>query len=168
MHGEIPRLSLAPIGRKCQLNVAKCQDKSCDEPYLSGSEETMDFQIKLFSWPDRGNHVIMIVRGLIDTEGCNEMFRKIGEMTLPLLDCKVLIDLIDAKCELQQSEIEDFANGLKANLWSHSSKIALVAAAEPEQYDQLQMLAGCLSQRGFKIAGFYDSKVAVDWLADIR
>src|SRR6266480_3059662 len=120
MHGEIPHLSLAPIGRKCQLNVAKCQDKSCDEPYLSGSEETMDFQIKLFSWPDRGNHVIMIVRGLIDTEGCNEMFRKIGEMTLPVLDCKVLIDLIDAKCELQQSEIVDFANGLKANLWPHS------------------------------------------------
>ena len=126
----------------------------------------MDYQIKLFRWPDKGNHVIMIARGVIDIEACNEVFRNVGEITLPLLDCKVLIDLIDAKCRLETAEIDAFVNGLRPNLWPHSSKIALVSASESEQYDQLFLLSGCLSKRGFKVAAFYDSKFAIDWLAD--
>jgi hypothetical protein len=107
----------------------------------------------------------MIARGPVDIAACNEIFRNVEEMTQPLLDCKVLIDLVDAKCELQRTEIEAFANDLKPDSWPHSSKIAMVAASESEQYDQLQMLAGCLSKRDFKIKAFYDSKIAVDWLA---
>jgi hypothetical protein len=126
----------------------------------------MDFQIKLFTWPDRGNHVIMSARGLVNIEGCNEIFRQIGEMTLPLPRCKVLIDLVDSKCGLQRAEIEAFVNEVEPNLWPHNNKIALVGPFDNEQYGQLQMLAGCLSKRGVKIAAFYDPKVAVDWLAD--
>ncbi len=38
----------------------------------------------------------MIVRGFVDIEGFKQMFRKVGEMTASLSDCKVLIDLVDA------------------------------------------------------------------------
>jgi hypothetical protein len=108
----------------------------------------------------------MIARGLVNIEGCNEIFRKIGEMTLPLPRCKVLIDLADSKCGLQRAEIEAFVNGVEPNRWPHNNKIALVGPFDKEQYGQLQMLADCLSKRGLQMAAFYDSKVAIDWLAD--
>jgi hypothetical protein len=108
----------------------------------------------------------MIARGRLNREGCNQIFRKVEEMTQSLLDCKVLIDLVDAKCKLQPAEIEAFASELRPYPWPQGSKIALVSAAESEQHDQLSMLSSCLSARSFKIATFSDSKIAVDWLAD--
>ena len=126
----------------------------------------MDFQIRLFRWPNRGNHLIMIARGLLNIQGCNQIFRKVEEATQSLLDCNVLIDLVDAKCELQPAEIEAFANESRPYRWPQGSKIALVSAPESEQYDQLSMLSFCLSARNVEIVAFSDSKIAVDWLAD--
>ncbi len=126
----------------------------------------MDFQVRLFRWPDRGNHLIVIARGLLNLDGCSQIFRKVGEMTRALPDCKVLIDLLDAQCKLEPAEIESFANESKPNPCPPGSKIALVSAAESEQYHQLSMLSACLAARSFKIAAFSDSKIAVDWLTD--
>jgi hypothetical protein len=41
-----------------------------------------------------------------------------------------------------------------------------VAPREIDQYDQLLALTNGLAMRGLKIAIFYDSKLAVTWLAD--
>jgi hypothetical protein len=134
--------------------------------FLDLLEEFMDFQIKLFSWPDRGNHLIMITRGVLDVGGLEQVFRELATVTQPLPDCKVVIDLQDALCNLGTADIQSFANGRKLATWSSNHKVAMLAPREVEQYDQLVLLTSGLSKQGFKIAVFYDSKAAVSWLAD--
>lgn len=125
----------------------------------------MDFQIKLFSWPERGNHLIMITRGLLDMDALEQIFQEVTTVTRALLDCKVVIDLQDAVCTLETTDIQAFVNGRKLDGWS-SHKVAMLSPHEIEQYDQLFMLTSGLSKLGFKIAVFYDSKAAVSWLAE--
>lgn len=126
----------------------------------------MDFQIKLFSWPDRGNHLIMITRGVIDIKGFEQIFREVVTATQPLRDCKIVIDLQDTTCNLESADIQAFVDGMGPELWASTSKVAVVAPPEIDQYDQLLMLTSGLAKRGLKIAVFYDSKPAVTWLAD--
>jgi hypothetical protein len=126
----------------------------------------MNFQIKLFTWPNQGNHVIIIARGPIDVEGFKEMFRKIEEMTQTLPDCKVLIDLVDTTFKLGPADAETFTGGVNPELVPPTVRIAMVGMAEVEQYDLLWTVVAGLSKRGLKVAAFYDSKVAVNWLAD--
>ena len=126
----------------------------------------MDYQIKLFHWPERGDHVIMIVRGYVDIEGLKVMFRKVGEMTASFSDCKVLIDLVDGTYRLCPAEIKAFVSEITPELWPVNTKIALVSTPQLQQHNQLLLLAASLSNRGFKVAAFYDSKSAVSWLTE--
>jgi hypothetical protein len=127
---------------------------------FAGFEEVMDFQIKLFSWPDRGNHLIMITRGVIDIKGFEQIFREVVTATQPLHDCKVVVDLQDTTCNLESTDIQAFVDGAQPDL------VAIVAPQEIDQYDHLFALTSGLAKRGLKIAVFYDSKPAVTWLAD--
>jgi hypothetical protein len=126
----------------------------------------MNYQIKLFHWPERGDHVIMIVRGFVEIEGFKQMFRKVGEMTQELSNCKVLVDLIDATHGLDPVSIKDFVSEMTPELWPANSKIALVSTPQIQLHNQLLLLAASLSNRGYKIAAFYDSKAAVSWLTE--
>jgi hypothetical protein len=128
----------------------------------------MDCQIKLFSWPDEGNHIITIARGLIDTDEFNEILRRIGEMALSLPECKVLVDLADAQCHFEHGDIQGFVDGLRPGTWRRSSKVALVAAQETEQKAQLKTLSDRLSNEGVNIAAFDDTKSAIQWLRHDR
>ncbi|HET8564098.1 MAG TPA: hypothetical protein VFM35_09530, partial [Candidatus Binatia bacterium] len=116
----------------------------------------MDLQIKVFRWPDTGNYVIVITHGRVDIEGFKEIFRKVAPLTESLRDYKVVIDLQDATCRLEPADIHGFVTTLSPDLWPNN-KVALVSAPESEQYDQLFVLSTCLSDRGFKIAVFYDT-----------
>ncbi len=51
-------------------------------------------------------------------------------------------------------------------LWPVNTKIALVSTPQLQQHNQLLLLAASLSNRGFKVAAFYDSKSAVTWLTE--
>jgi len=126
----------------------------------------MDFQIKLFSWPDRGNHLIMITRGMIDAKGFDQIFHQLLTATQSLRDCKVVVDLQDAMCNLRQTEIQTFVDGVELGGWPSTNRVAIVAPREIYQYDQLSALTNGLAKRGLKIAVFDDSKLAVTWLAD--
>ena len=126
----------------------------------------MQIQTKIFRWPEKGNHLIMIVRGHIGSGGLAGIFDEVASAARSLPDSKVLIDLIDATSGLAPTEIGVFVNGLNLASWPHRPKIALVSAQEIEQYDQLAKLSACLSSRGLQVAVFYDSKLAIDWLAD--
>jgi hypothetical protein len=126
----------------------------------------MDFQIKLFSWPDRGNHLIMITRGVMDIRGLDQIFQEVLTATQSLRDCKVVVDLQDTTCNLERTDIQAFVDGAQPDLWPSTNRVAIVAPREIDQYDQLSMLTSGLSKRGLKIAVFYDSKPAVTWLAD--
>ncbi len=126
----------------------------------------MDFQIKLFSWPDRGNHLIMITRGVMDIRGFEQMFQEVLTATGSLRSCKVVIDLQDASCNIEEADIQPFVKGVRLDLWPSTNKVAIVAPPEIDQYDQLSILTSGLAKRGLKIAMFDDSKPAVTWLTD--
>jgi hypothetical protein len=125
----------------------------------------MDFQTKLFRWPDRGNYVIMIARGQTNISGFQQMFQKLAEIHEALVDWRVLIDLFDVRFGLEPAGVDAFASGLRAARFPENYKIALVGAPEIGQYDQLCMLSASLCKQGFRVAAFDDSKLALDWLA---
>ena len=126
----------------------------------------MDFQIKLFSWPDRGNHLIMISRGVMDIRGFEQMLQEVATATQPLRDCKVVIDLQDTVCNLENADIQAFVDGAPHDLWPSTIEVAIVSPREIEQCDPLSLLTNGLAKRGLRIAAFYDSKAAVTWLAE--
>jgi len=126
----------------------------------------MDFQIKLFSWPDRGNHLILITRGVIDTKAFDQIFQEVYTATQALRDCKVVIDLQDAMCNFENADIQSFVDELQLDRWPSTNRVAVVASREIDHYDQLSALTNSLAKRGLKIAVFDDSKLAVTWLAD--
>jgi len=129
--------------------------------------KNMDFQIKLFSWPDKGDHLIMITRGLLDRAALEQIFHEVAEVTQPLQDCKAIIDLQDVACDLKMADIQTFAAELKLDHWPANNKVAVVSPRDSEQYDQLLMLARDLAKHSFRIAVFTDSKSAVNWLTEI-
>lgn len=126
----------------------------------------MNYQAKLFHWPERGDHVIMIARGFVEIEGFKQIFRKVGEMTASLSDCKVLIDLVDASYGLDPADMQVLVSAIIPEIWPVDSKIALVSTPQLQQHNQLLLLAASLSHRGCKVAAFYDSKSAVTWLTE--
>jgi hypothetical protein len=157
------RLHLAPGVNNVSSNV---RTKDLDGFIFTRFDKLMDFQIKLFSWPDRGNHLIIITRGVLDIKGIEQIFQEVGTATEPLRDCKVVVDLQDVTCNLERADIQAFVDGVRPELWPSTNKIAIVAPREIDQYDHLFALTSGLAKRGLKIAVFYDSKPAITWLAD--
>jgi len=126
----------------------------------------MNYQVKLFHWPERGDHVILIACGFVDIDGFKQMFSKVGEITVSLSDCKVLIDLVDATYDLDPVDIKAFVSAITPDLLPINPKIALVSTPQMQQRIPLMLLAASLSNRGGKVAAFYDSKPAVTWLIE--
>lgn len=126
----------------------------------------MDFQLKVFSWPDRGNHLIVIIRGLMDAGGFAEIAQEVAKSTQFLQDCKVLIDLQDTTCSFESKTLKTLVDGLKPDLWPRGNKVAIVSPRDPEQYELLVMLASGLTERGFRSAVFYDSAAGINWLSN--
>jgi hypothetical protein len=124
----------------------------------------MNFQLKLFPWPDPGPHVIALVRGRIDTDSLKQIFRKVAEMSGPLPHGKILIDLVDAAYALEFAEIDDLIKVAGSDRWATSARIAIVSARDISQYDYLQKFSALLSNRGMNVAAFCSLKPAVDWL----
>jgi hypothetical protein len=126
----------------------------------------MDFQIKLFSWPDKGDHLIMITRGLLDRAGLEQIFKEVATVTQPLQDCKVIIDLQDSVCDLKTADIQTFASRLRLEEWPATNKIAIVSRQDNDQQGQMLMLTRDLAKLNLRIALFTDSKSAVNWLTE--
>ena len=126
----------------------------------------MNCQMNLLSWPRSGSHLIAITRGLVGTQEFNEIFAQVAQMTRPLVDCKVLIDLEDASYRLEPADIRCIISELQPELWPQNIKIALITAATTTQYDQLLTLSSYLSKLGFKTGVFSGMKVAVNWLSE--
>ena len=126
----------------------------------------MSYQIKLLSWPDLGNHVIAITRGLITVNGLREIFGQLADLTQSLPDCKIFIDLEEASYRVERAEISVVVDELKPELWARKTKIAMVSPPTRRQYNKLLILSTYLSKLGFKVAVFDGPKAAIDWLAE--
>jgi hypothetical protein len=125
----------------------------------------MDFHIKLVQLTERGNHLIVITRGLIDAEGFRQIFRRITERTQSLSQCMIMIDLEDAELRLRPTEFDAIAQEFDSNRWRVANKIALVSS-DAGKFDQLCALSQTLCDRGLSVAAFSDDKAAVEWLSD--
>jgi hypothetical protein len=124
----------------------------------------MDFQIKLFRWPHRGDHVLAISRGPLDPEGFKEIFREVDQITQPLSGCRVVIDLRDSPCMLESTDIPLLLKDIVQNTAPRNNRVALVSAPEVKYSNQLALLSGCLSNYDFNIAVFTDMNRAASWL----
>jgi hypothetical protein len=126
----------------------------------------MDLQIKIFRWPNHANHIIMLARGTVDIDGFTEIFRKLTDMSASLRDCKILIDLLSAKCALETADVDAFFERLSWEHFSRNSRVALVFARANKQYGRVAEISATLSNQGFKVAVFEDSELAADWLVN--
>ena len=125
----------------------------------------MNFQVKLFSWSDTGNHLIIIARGMLNKGAFSQVFDQIISTTQPLSECKVLVDLTEASCTLEVGEIDEMIKQLPCEAWPEGNKLALVSGAERDDHYQLYLVRAGLTSRGIVAAAFRDSKMAIDWLA---
>jgi hypothetical protein len=113
-----------------------------------------------------GNYLMVIARGLVDLERLEEIFREVSATSKSLLNCKVLIDLADARIRLELPDIA-VLNSLGRDLLRPNNPIAVVSSMEIDEFDRLSVLSASLRSLGLKVAAFDDAKSAVVWLADI-
>jgi hypothetical protein len=126
----------------------------------------MDLKIKLLEWPDGGNYLIIITRGLINAEGFERIFGKVAETSQGLLNCKFLIDLEETTLTVEPFDTDLFVDGLGVGLRRRNSKIALVSSTDAADSARLRALSDSLRSLGLQIAVFDDARGAVAWLSD--
>jgi hypothetical protein len=69
-----------------------------------------------------GNYLIAIAGGEIDGDGLARIFREVSELSLSLLNCKVLIDLEAARLRLQAADMDALFHALRPELGPQKSK----------------------------------------------
>ena len=127
----------------------------------------MNFQLKLFNWQDQGNHLIVLARGCMERTSFRKLFDEIVIATQGLTQCKVLVDLADSTYAIDTVEIEGLVAELQLDRWGPANRIAFVSAPERDDYYRLYFLRTGLVTRGLTAGVFYDSKIAIDWLAGL-
>jgi hypothetical protein len=126
----------------------------------------MEIQTKRFSWPDTGNHVLMVARGVLDARGLEQILDEVAAVAIRHLNCKVLIDLLDADCKIGLGELDRLFHGSRPDLWPRECKTALVCSLKYDQYTRLSLVSLGLVDHGFQVAVFRDARAAVHWLDD--
>ena len=106
---------------------------------------------------------MVIARGLVDAERLEEIFREVSATSKSLLNCKVLIDLADARIRLALPDIDVLVNSLGRDLLRPKNQIAVVSSTKIDE--RLSLLSASLCSLGLKVAAFDDAKSAVAWLA---
>ena len=125
---------------------------------------TMDLRIKLLELSG-GNYLIVITRGLIDAGRFEQIFREVAATSQSLPNCKILIDLTDARLRLEPPDIDVLVNGLGHDLFRPDIKIAVVSS-EIDEFDRLRSLSASLCNLGLKVVVFDNAKGAVVWLGN--
>jgi hypothetical protein len=141
--------------------------KSAAESLTATWEVPMTFQVKLFSWEDQGNHLIILVRGAMDRAAYRQLFAEIEKVTQPLSECKVLVEFSESTCEMSGGEIEALVAGLPLDRLSRGNKIAFISGPDISAYHRLYFLRIALVARGLTVGVFHDTKIAIDWLATV-
>lgn len=80
------------------------------------------------------------MKARLKAKGFKQIFCKVAEISGHLLECRILIDLLDAKCRFEARDIDRFFSGLDAKRLSHlshTSKVALVSVRTNKEYDHL-------------------------------
>ena len=125
----------------------------------------MDLKIKLLKLSG-ANYLIVITRELIDAGRFEQIFREVAATCQSLPNCKILIDLADARLRLEPPDIDVLINGLGHDLFRPDVKIAVVSSTEIDDFDRLRSLSASLWSLSLKVAVFDNATDAVVWLGD--
>jgi hypothetical protein len=134
---------------------------------LIGENLAMDLNVKLLRSPEGKNHLIIIARGLIDAEGLKLIFQHAAETIQELFNCNVLIDFENANLTLGPPDIDVLISELGPDLRLGNVKIALVSAAEIEEFKQLRVLCDSLCCEDLRSAVFDNPDEAIGWLVEV-
>ena len=126
----------------------------------------MDVNVKLLESTDGKNHLIIIVHGMIDIEGLEEIFRYVTETIQRLFNCEVLIDLEKANLRINPKDIDELIHRLGPDLRLGNIKIALVSPGESGEPEQVKVLSESLCREDLTTALFDNAKEAVGWLVN--
>ena len=124
----------------------------------------MDVKVKLLESQNGKNHLIIIVRGPIDAEDLEEIFRQVTEIIQHHFDCRILIDFEKANLRINPKDIDEMVHRLGADLRLGNIAIALVSSAETAEPEQLRVLSDSLCREDLTTAVFDSAKEAVNWL----
>ena len=124
----------------------------------------MDFQLKLFSWPDPGPHVIALAKGTLNADSMRQIFDEVARMAESLPNGKVLVDLVHAKYLVSLGDIDSLIKDVGSDSRLANATIAIVSPSDIEQYDDLLKLSNLLFACGVHAGTFRSMKLAVDWL----
>src|SRR4029434_8726631 len=102
---EIRSRSL-PMKFYLSIDCRKMSRKTFPKSLSASWEGKMDFQVKLFNWQDQGNHLIVLARGVVDTEAFGLLFDEIEAATEHLSQCKVLVDLSDSAYQVECAQVQ--------------------------------------------------------------
>jgi len=125
----------------------------------------MEYQIKILRGLDQGNYVIMFIRGSMDIAAFGRVLDKLAQATQTFLDCKILVDFQDSKCQFFPSDVREIALTFDVAAWPHGNKIALISSPDMEQYHHLGILGDCLLDMKIDVSVFYEMRDAISWLA---
>jgi len=100
---------------------------------------------------------MVIARGLVDAERLEEIFREVSATSKSLLNCKVLIDLADARIRLALPDIDVLVNSLEHHLLHRNIQIAVVSSTKIDE--RLSLLSASLCSLGLKVAAFDDRRL---------
>lgn len=128
----------------------------------------MNYQFKVLRGLDRGDYVIMLVRGAVDIAGFEQILDKVIDESGPLPDCKVLVDFQDSIVQFLPSDIAEFFVRFDPKRWPHNNKIAFISAPEGEQFRDLAMLGEGFFKMKLEVGVFYNTREAIDWLSGTR
>ena len=118
----------------------------------------MDVKVKLLESPDGRNHLIIIVSGLIDAEGLEQIFRQVAEIIQHHFNCKILIDFEKANLRIDPKDIDELVHGLGPDLRLGNIKIALVSPAEIGEAEQVKVLSESLCREDLTSGGVRQRK----------
>jgi hypothetical protein len=124
----------------------------------------MDFQLKLFSWPDPGPHVIALGTGILNADSVREIFNEIGKTTELLSNPKILLDLARTDYYLQSGELENLVREVASDRRLAKAMIAIVSPRDIDEYHTFLTFSAVLSSAGLHAAAFNNITTAVDWL----
>lgn len=126
----------------------------------------MDVNVKLLESTDGKNHLIIIVHGLIEIEGLEEILRHVTETIQRLFDCEVLIDLEKANLRINPEDIDELIHRLGPDLRLGNIRIALVSPGETGEAERVKVLSESLWREDLTTAVFDNAKEAVGWLVN--
>jgi hypothetical protein len=125
----------------------------------------MNVQMKRLRRAD-GNHLILIVSGLVHFNGVQLVLDRMIEASRQLLDCKVLLDFQDCTLRVLPSEFATLIKDFDFSGWPYNNTVVFVSKMGSEQYQQIAILAEGLASNRIRVAAFPNIKEAVDWLSN--